>query len=60
MEKQVLLKNLTKIFNREDEQGFIISKTIMSASKFSPDDIETVNKQGLKNIPLFIEDKVKN
>jgi len=60
VEKQVLLKNLTKIFNREDEQGFIISKTIMSASKFSPDDIETVNKQGLKNIPLFIEDKVKN
>ncbi len=60
MKKNTLLSHISKIFGREDEQGLIISKTIMSACNFNKTDFDIVNQQGLKNVPVIIKEKTQN
>jgi len=53
-----LLSKVQDIFKQADENGLIISETVMLACGLSQDEIELVSQQGLKEVSNIIQQKI--
>ena len=58
--KNGLLNKVQDIFKQADENGIIISETIMLACGLSEEEVESISRKGLKEVPNIIQQKIDN